>query len=64
MALRGTRPGRPLRTLGRVRSYVIRLVDEAVERGELLGQVEVVETGESTTVRNIDELLAVFGLRP
>jgi hypothetical protein len=38
-------------------SLVLRLLPERAEAGELVGQVEVVETGEVVVVRHIDDLV-------
>jgi hypothetical protein len=37
---------------------VVRLVEHALDRGRLVGEVEVVETGARSMVRNADELVA------
>ena len=46
-----------------LRSFVIRLVCE-LPAGEVAGEVEVVESGHRTAVRNVEELLAVLGVLP
>jgi hypothetical protein len=51
--------GRRRRSFGCVTiSVVLRLLTEALERGRLAGQLEVVETGEQTLVRDADEVVA------
>jgi hypothetical protein len=44
-------------------SYVIRLVPQ-LPAGEIVGEVEAVESGERTAIRNLDELLAALGVVP
>jgi hypothetical protein len=44
-------------------SVVLRLLTEALERGRLAGQLEVVETGERTLVRDADEMVAFLQKR-
>jgi hypothetical protein len=39
---------------------ILRAVAGAARDGRLAGRVEVVDTGESIAVRNVDELLAVL----
>lgn len=52
------RAGIMLRAVGASVSVVMHLVEEALERGRLAGEVQVVETGASSIVRDTDELVA------
>lgn len=45
-------------------SVVLRLREEELSGGHLVGQAEVVETGRRTTVRSADELVAFLGELP
>jgi hypothetical protein len=38
-------------------TLVVQLVRESLAAGELVGQVEIVETGERVTVRTVDDLV-------
>lgn len=49
---------RPLLTVGPVTVvFVLRLVEEALADGQVVGRVERVESGESATCRDLRELL-------
>ena len=51
--------GRPPRTLlGMTISVVLRLVQERLREGELVGRLQMVETGEERVVTSVADLLA------
>ena len=41
-------------------TFVIRLVRERLAAGEVVGQLELVQTGEQTTVRSAEELVGAL----
>jgi len=41
-------------------SILLRLLPEPLAHGRLVGRVEVVETGERTVVRSVDELVSLL----
>lgn len=43
-------------------SYLVRLVQGAAQKGEVIGQVQVVSTGEEHIVRNEQELLEALSI--